>query len=270
MRRAPLAFAGVCLLLGACVYVVAFASARARGLDAQTLGPGGSITVPDVQKTSALLVNTIDIASLLVLGPGIVAIGLLRRRRDLAIASLAILVGANATALALKTFLQRLDPLGDDRLRALHGSFPSGHATAAMSLAFALIVVFPPAWQLKVVLVGAAYATCIGVSLMAQGWHMGSDVAGGFLTAGAGAGVAAAFVSPNRTPPPYRENVARFGALLVGLAVLLVAVVAVAVHRHPGLLVHAQAHRVFAAASVALFGLAIAETVVFSQLSRFR
>jgi membrane-associated phospholipid phosphatase len=269
MRRAPLAFAGGCLLLGAWAYVVAFASARARDLDAQTLGPAGSISLPDVQRTSAAFVDTLDLGSLVVLGSGIVAIAMLSRRGDLAIASLAILIGSNTTSLALKPLLRHVDPLDDDGLRALHGSFPSGHATAAMSLALALTLVAPPSWQAKVALVGAGYATCLGISLMAQRWHLASDVAGGFLTAGAWAGIASAFVRPSRRPLG-RESAARLGALLVGIGALLVAVVAVAVHRHPGLLVQAQAHRVFAAASVVVFGLAVAETLVFAQLSRFR
>ena len=62
-------------------------------------------------------------------------------------------------------------------------AFPSGHATAAMSLAIALVVVMPARLRPAAAVVGGLFTLAISYSIVAMGWHFPSDVAGGYLLA---------------------------------------------------------------------------------------
>jgi membrane-associated phospholipid phosphatase len=69
-------------------------------------------------------------------------------------------------------------------------AFPSGHMTAAASIAVALMLVAPRGvWPLAAA-TGVVFAGLVGVSVVALEWHYPSDVLGGILVA-AGWGFAA-------------------------------------------------------------------------------
>ncbi len=65
------------------------------------------------------------------------------------------------------------------------GSWPSGHAMAAMLLALLAIVVAGPRLRVVTALVGLAYALGLGVAIVALGGHLPSDVAAAYLVAAA-------------------------------------------------------------------------------------
>jgi len=113
-----------------------------------------------------------------------VAIALLRRRFALALGLTVILIGANDTTRHLKPLLAA------PRNTSLHeywlpgvGSFPSGHATAAMALALCLVLAVPVRLRPYAAAVGGAFAVAVSYSFLALGWHYPSDVLGGFLIA---------------------------------------------------------------------------------------
>jgi membrane-associated phospholipid phosphatase len=83
----------------------------------------------------------------------------------------------------------RFQPYADYH-QPLSDAFPSGHATAAASIAVALMLVAPPRLRAPAVLVGCGFASAVGVSVVVLQWHFASDVIGGFLVA-AGWGFAA-------------------------------------------------------------------------------
>lgn len=60
-------------------------------------------------------------------------------------------------------------------------AFPSGHATAAMSIALAAALVAPSRWRLPTAIVGGSFVLAVSVALMIQGWHFPSDVLAGLL-----------------------------------------------------------------------------------------
>ena len=62
-------------------------------------------------------------------------------------------------------------------------SWPSGHSTAALTLAFCAVLVAPCACVRVVLALGLAFAAVVGLSLMILAWHMPSDVLGGYLLA---------------------------------------------------------------------------------------
>ena len=72
-------------------------------------------------------------------------------------------------------------------------ALPSGHATAAMSLAVAAILIAPRSLRIPAAVFGAAFALAQGVALVVLAWHYPSDVLAGFLIA-----TAFGFAGPGR------------------------------------------------------------------------
>lgn len=113
------------------------------------------------------------------------------RRRIAAAAGAALLLGlANAANYALKHGLYALDPVGGEAKR-MSGvpSFPSGHSTAAISAALAVVLLVRPAYRIPAALAGAGYAAAVGIASVADGGHYPSDVAGSYLVTTASAAV---------------------------------------------------------------------------------
>jgi membrane-associated phospholipid phosphatase len=160
-------------------------------------------------------------------------------------------------------------------------AFPSGHATAAMSLAIALVVVMPPRLRPAAAAVGGLFVLSLSYSIVALGWHFPSDVAGGYLLATGWAlvllagMVAAAERWPERTgrsraTAATRQAIDR-GAE-VGLTVVLAAAAAAAagvalfiVFVRPGDLVgYMQNHTAF---FIVAAGLALAALVLLASFA---
>ncbi len=111
-------------------------------------------------------------------------IALWRGRPLDAAAAVAVVAGANLTTQVLKIALAhpRFQPvLGHDQLGPI--AFPSGHATAATSIAIAFLFVVPHRWRPAVALAGACFVAAVGCSVMVLAWHFPSDVLGGVLVA---------------------------------------------------------------------------------------
>ena len=117
--------------------------------------------------------------------PILVALG--RRRPRVALAVAVILIGANASTQLLKPLLAapRAQSLLGNLGHVSAASWPSGHATAAMSLALAAVLAAPARWRGLMAAIGAAFAVAVSYSFLTLGWHYPSDVLGGFAIAGA-------------------------------------------------------------------------------------
>jgi membrane-associated phospholipid phosphatase len=205
-----------------------------------------------------------------------VLIALLRRRFRLALAICVILLGANVTTQLLKPLLAQ--PRG--AVSVLGGfspvaaaSWPSGHATAAMSLALCCVLAVPSWLRPSVAALGAAFAAAVCYSFLALGWHYPSDVLGGFLVATTWAllGVSALLamqrhrvVSTSTGPrSPVREALGPPAAAMLG-AIVLAAVVAIA--RPHQVVGYVGAHEVFVigAPLIAVVALALATGVMLA------
>jgi membrane-associated phospholipid phosphatase len=140
-----------------------------------------------INALAAVLVNLGDLASLLLLLAVACAIGLRHGRRREVLAAIVVVAGANLTTQLLKTTLEHA------RHKAFeHGielpwpnSFPSGHTTAAASIAVALLLVTPAAHRFAAAVVGVALTAAVGFAVVILGWHYPSDVLGGLLVVGA-------------------------------------------------------------------------------------
>jgi membrane-associated phospholipid phosphatase len=86
-------------------------------------------------------------------------------------------------------------------------SWPSGHATAAMVLAWCALLVAPPARRRTVAMLGVVLVVAVGCALLILAWHMPSDVLGGYLLATLWAALAVAALRAGRPAPGSQATV---------------------------------------------------------------
>jgi membrane-associated phospholipid phosphatase len=115
-------------------------------------------------------------------GIALVVLALRRRLPWVALAVVVVLPLAPLSAELLKPLLAHShDQLGPKYIAS--ASWPSGHATAALTLSWCALLVAPPASRALVAMLGAAFSLAVGVALLVLAWHMPSDVVGGYLLA---------------------------------------------------------------------------------------
>jgi membrane-associated phospholipid phosphatase len=158
----------------------------------------------------------------------IMSLALLQRRFALAMVAGATILFANLTTQVLKYLVLDRSDLLDGLFYFLPNSFPSGHATAAASIAVGLILVLPPILRSPSVVIGAIAVALVGVATLVAGWHRVADAIGGVFVATAwGAGLAALLVW-RRGVEVVGSRTAEFARLtsrlplIVGAIVLLV------------------------------------------------
>lgn len=105
-------------------------------------------------------------------------IAFVRRRWALALVAAGVLIGANVTTRVLKFWLLDRPALG---YGPEANTLPSGHTTAAASVAAAVLLVVPPRARPWAAVLGAGYAGATGVSTLVGQWHRPSDVVAGLL-----------------------------------------------------------------------------------------
>jgi membrane-associated phospholipid phosphatase len=153
-------------------------------LDATALSRFAAHQASRLGSLAELIAHLADPLPLLAMLAGICALGLSWGRPRQAIAAVAVVAGANLTTQILKVVLAhpRFQPvLGHDQLGPV--AFPSGHATAAASIAVALALATPWRFRPVAVAVGAVFVGAVGCSVLVLGWHYPSDVLGGVLVA---------------------------------------------------------------------------------------
>jgi membrane-associated phospholipid phosphatase len=261
-RILALAAAGVCALGVVATGALGLAVDAGRDRDAAMLhgftGLDGSRVHSEI-RVIALLADPVPYT---LVGLLFIAVALARRRGWRALAAAIVLVGSGATTYALKHLTPQSryeDWLFGDQARA---SWPSGHATAAMTLALCAVIVAAPAWRAATALVGCAYAVGLAYATLALTWHYPSDMFAGFFIAGLWVSMALAVLAHLEGQDPGPEPVPLFGWLgAVGGAGALVAtaMVWVASVRAP---IDAADRATAAACALALAALALTLVVV--------
>jgi membrane-associated phospholipid phosphatase len=147
-------------------------------------------------------------------------------RVRMAVAVGVVCLGANLTTQALKI----LTAAPREPLWLPDASWPSGHVTAATSLALCVVLVAPVALRPYAVVAGALGVLATAYSILVIGSHHPSDVAGGMLVAGAWAGVVVAVLERGRAATGVRRRTRWLAsaAAVISVCVLLVVVLAVA------------------------------------------
>jgi membrane-associated phospholipid phosphatase len=137
-------------------------------------------------------------------GLALVSFAIARRRGREALAVAIVFVAAPLCADFLKPLLAHShDRAGFARIG--DASWPSGHATAAMTLVLCAALVAPRRMRALVAIIGAVFALAVGCALLIRAWHMPSDVIGGYLLAGLWMALAVAGLraSERRWPRPH-------------------------------------------------------------------
>jgi membrane-associated phospholipid phosphatase len=194
---APLAVAILAAVAAAATYQVFIRIPLGQQVDTAAMR-GGDVDHPRVVEVLSRTLNGTTMASLVLVCLAAAAIGILRKRLDLALGAGLLVVGANVTVQLLKTRLDRPDL--DDF--PAPNSFPSGHTAAAASVAFALILVLPAAVRGMVTLIGAGYVTVIAVATVWAEWHRPSDSVAALLVVLAWSALAAFLVRLRRLRVP--------------------------------------------------------------------
>jgi membrane-associated phospholipid phosphatase len=178
-------------------------------------------------------------------GIGLVAVaaGQGRRWRAVAVAALLIVTAISTQVAKYLLATPRFDAFleqGDGQIGS--AAFPSGHATAAMTLALCAVLVAPAAWRTATVVAGWLFAAGMGYGLLVLSWHYPSDVLGGYLMAGMWTALALAGLHAiERTPAvarPWRPD----RQVVIGLAggTALSALAVLAAHREAMTLIPAD------------------------------
>jgi membrane-associated phospholipid phosphatase len=205
-----------------------------------------------------------------------VVIALARRRWWVAVAILGIVLGANVTTQLLKPLLAapRASWLLGSFKAPSPASWPSGHATAAMSLALCMVLAVPSRLRPAAAALGAAFAVAVSYSFLALQWHYATDVLGGFLVAATWTllGVAAVFAADARRSTRAAESTVRLSVgealgppalTLVGALLLVLLVVLARPHQ---VVEYARLHEAFVigATGIGALGLALATGVMLA------
>jgi membrane-associated phospholipid phosphatase len=260
-RNLPLLAAFACLIGLAVVAVLALAVPAAHERDAAMLHGFMAFDRPSVNFEIKVMAHLADSLPYACAGLLCIGVALARGRRWRALAAACLLVATGATTQALKHVLAqpRVESWLDDQLPPT--SWPSGHSTAAMTLALCAVLVAPPAWRAATALLGGAFAVGVGYAVLVLGWHFPSDVLGG-LPRGRAVDVAggrgpAPRRGDARARPPAWEPVA---AVAAGAAVIAAVVVGV---RADSVALYAQERPTFVvgALTIALLALALVTTV---------
>jgi membrane-associated phospholipid phosphatase len=171
---------GVALLL--LIWIGVFHVAIVQRADQATLtGFAGLAEHSKLRAAASFIAHLCDPSPYVYFAAAVIVLALVRRRFWVATAIAAIILGANETKPLLAEpraawLLGGVAPVGPS-------SWPSGHATAAMSLALCLVIAVPARARPAVAALGAMFAVAVSYSFLALEWHYPSDVLGGFLVA---------------------------------------------------------------------------------------
>jgi membrane-associated phospholipid phosphatase len=198
----PLALAGLIVIALAAIWLVAELVPAVHLKDAVALYEFTSLSRPRLDSLASFMLHLLDPPVFILWGIALVAIAIARERARLAAVVVVVLAFAPLSADRLKPLLAHShDQIGYVHIGA--ASWPSGHSTAAAALALCAVLVSPARFRPVVAALGVLFVLAIGFSLLMLGWHMPSDVLGGYLVAGlwAALGVAALRAYERRRPP---------------------------------------------------------------------
>lgn len=266
--------AGACAALLLVTWYAAHYVGVVKRVDVSILGGFAELHRPILDRLTSFVAQLCNPHPYVVLAAVPVLVALARGRPRVAIAIGLILLGANASTELLKPLLAApRDTVW--RSPIINASWPSGHATAAMSLALCAVFAAPQRWRPMVVAAMSGFAIAVCYSFLELGWHYPSDVLGGFLVATTWTllGAAALSLYEARRPSQIRTTTAERPALSLGQALtpavalllgaaVLVGVVALA--RPHAVLDYARVHETFVigAAGIAAAGVTLASGVM--------
>ena len=201
-----------------------------------------------------------------VLGLTAAAVAWARGRQRIALAIPVLLLATGATTQLLKVVL--------DEGTLKPGSFPSGHATAVLTLALCAALAAPARLRPTVIAAGAGLAAAVSYAIVSLGWHSPSDILGGFLVAATLTGAAGVVLlrgEERRGETPPRAVTTRgdlWVPALAGVAGIAAGAVLLSMRGDAGLAAGVQAHTTATAAAAVIAALAATLLAVFARIAR--
>lgn len=220
MSRRPLLLSAWCAVAFVAAYVGFVHVPELRSADLRVLeGFMGLDTLPGAAVGDDV-VRLFDPAPFAVMVLGILAAAFLLGRTKAGVLAVGAMLAANVTTQVLKPLLaiQRDYPPGHFMGPE---AYPSGHTTAVMSFALALVIIAPPRVRALAAMLGGVLTVVTTFSIMMLGWHYPSDIVGGLLVATFWACLAVIPLRAELRAPNLKAS-AWAGVLLLGAAALLV------------------------------------------------
>jgi membrane-associated phospholipid phosphatase len=219
--RAALQGALLCAVALVLVGAGAAWSPQVHAIDADAASGFGAAAPTDLGMLTARIAQLCDPGPYLLIGVAIVVVALLRRRFARAGAVGVLLVVTGLTTQTLKSTLGH--PRAGEILGVDMGSWPSGHSTAAMTLALCAVLVAPRVLRGAVAVAGAAFALSVGLGVLVMDWHYVTDVAGGYLVAMTWTLLAVAALRRVERPAPAAARTVSqaWGAVAVAVAAVV-------------------------------------------------
>ncbi len=263
------AVAAVLLLI---TWFLAFHVSFVRHEDANILSGFAGLQRPRSAPIARFIAQLCNPNPYVYLCAAVVLLALLRRRPGVALVIGIVIFGANTTTQVLKPLLAAPRPPVPGIWAISPASWPSGHATAALSLALCAVLAVPARLRPAVAALGAVFAVAVSYSFLTLTWHYPSDVFGGFLVATGWTlmGIAALLTVRARRgldlageAPSLRRALRPAAAALLG-ALVLGALLALA--RPHQVTAYVQSHTAFVigAASIGAMGLMLATGVMLA------
>lgn len=218
-----LAGALACLIALVAVGLGAAFSPAVQSVDANAAAGFVAAAPTGLGTLTTRIARLCDTGPYMVIGLALVGVALLRGRLARAGAVGVLLVLTGLTTQTLKSTLGH--PRAGDILGVDMGSWPSGHSTAAMTIALCAVLVAPRALRGAVAVLGAAFALAVGLGVLVMEWHLATDVAGGYLVATGWmlVAVAALRMVERPAPAPASPSTRRWGWVAVAVVAGIVA-----------------------------------------------
>ena len=168
-------------LAALCLYVVFIRTPHGQRWDDRAY-LGSLLASLEARQRVTSILHEISISTLVFMVILLLVIGLLRKRLATGILTAIAFGGAVLSAEVLKRVLHRPD-LASDMNSLVNetniDTYPSGHATIAISFALGLQIVSSLRARLAVAALGMLWAAWISMAALVAGWHRPSDIAGG-------------------------------------------------------------------------------------------
>ena len=263
--RLLLAGAGVCAVAFVALLVIAYGWREARWVDAAALEGFLGLRRPLFDGIASTFLQSGNATPVAVTAVVLAALALLRGRPRTTLFVLALVGLTSVSSQALKALLAFPRPEGADVGNPISDvAFPSGHATASMTLAVCLVVVLGPRLRPLAGAVGLLFVLGVSFSMVALGGHYPSDILGGYLLATGESLVLLAALRASFDRFPERSGRTRAlagagrvvdevatvglaGVLGFGLLALIAAVGAALLFRGEEVLAYAEGHTAFVA-----------------------
>ncbi|GGK38347.1 phosphatase PAP2 family protein [Nocardia camponoti] len=162
------------VLVATATYLLAVRTGAGQAIENAALRGADQVPERDVSQASGAL-DQITVYSLALAVLAVAVIAVLRRRFDLLVAAVGVIVAGQVVVQTLKRYVLPRPELVELTGQYAQNSLPSGHTTIAMTVLFATIIVVPYRWRGLALVVTLAWAVGIGQYTLTAKWHRLSD-----------------------------------------------------------------------------------------------